>query len=283
MKKYFLIDKNNLQDGPFDLDELKSKEIKRETAVWFEGLLDWTKAGEVDELKSLFVIAPPPIPKATPPPIPNKETLSPPIPDEKRTEISNPPPIVQKKKSKSNVITFLVIGVVILALAIGGYFITKQQEDKTALEEIQKKHYEETTGNYSSESVQQNQQILQQQENIKKQQDYEAQQKAQEIQNVKNNLKKNLTATADGDYYYRNIGGIYDCYVTLSNRTDYKMNSVTVLVSYLNPSGYSVENSYHTFYNVEGNTSRREKVDDSKRGTTVSISIYSVKCPALGL
>ena len=61
MKKYFyIIDENKL--GPFDLEDLKSADIKRDTLVWFQGIKDWTKASEVSELGELFIHLPPPIP-----------------------------------------------------------------------------------------------------------------------------------------------------------------------------------------------------------------------------
>ena len=63
MKKYFL-NVGTAQQGPFDLDELKSKNLTAETPVWYEGLPEWTTAGKVEELKDIFI---PAIPAATVP------------------------------------------------------------------------------------------------------------------------------------------------------------------------------------------------------------------------
>jgi hypothetical protein len=61
MKKYYYIkDENKL--GPFDLEDLKSTDIKRDTLVWFQGIKDWTRATEISELGELFIHHPPPIP-----------------------------------------------------------------------------------------------------------------------------------------------------------------------------------------------------------------------------
>ena len=58
-KKYYL--HNGVeQQGPFTIEELKVKGITKETPVWFEGITDWVKAGEVDELLVLFQTTPPP-------------------------------------------------------------------------------------------------------------------------------------------------------------------------------------------------------------------------------
>lgn len=53
-----------MKKGPFDLEQLKLQSLNKETPVWYEGLKDWLMAGNVDELKEIF------IPKVTPPPFP---------------------------------------------------------------------------------------------------------------------------------------------------------------------------------------------------------------------
>lgn len=75
MKKYYVHD-GEQQKGPFDIDELKSQNLKPTTMVWFEGMQDWKAAKDVDELNQLFKSIPPPIKKEVPPsftgnPIPN--------------------------------------------------------------------------------------------------------------------------------------------------------------------------------------------------------------------
>lgn len=58
MYKYYLHDGEN-QLGPFSVEELKRRNISRSEYVWKEGLEDWIRAGELDELKELFTTAPP--------------------------------------------------------------------------------------------------------------------------------------------------------------------------------------------------------------------------------
>jgi hypothetical protein len=62
MKKYYL--HNGTENiGPLDLDKLKAKAITKNTQVWCDGMEDWKSAGEVDELKSILSVVPPPIAK----------------------------------------------------------------------------------------------------------------------------------------------------------------------------------------------------------------------------
>ena len=75
MKKYYL--HNGTENiGPLDLDELKAKAITKNTQVWCDGMEDWKNAGEVEELKSIFSVVPPPIakkPEIKPEPIANNK------------------------------------------------------------------------------------------------------------------------------------------------------------------------------------------------------------------
>jgi hypothetical protein len=67
MKLFFYTDGTD-KFGPFTIEELKGKGITRDTMVWYEGLDDWKKAGEVPELYQLYSATPPP--PVTPPPVP---------------------------------------------------------------------------------------------------------------------------------------------------------------------------------------------------------------------
>lgn len=60
MQKYFYADGEN-SNGPFSLDELKSKGITPNTKVWCEGMADWLPASQVPDLKDLLRLSPPPL------------------------------------------------------------------------------------------------------------------------------------------------------------------------------------------------------------------------------
>jgi membrane protease subunit (stomatin/prohibitin family) len=62
----YFIAVNGQQQGPFNLDQLKSgianNQITKDTMVWKQGMANWIKAGENPETSSLFGSVPPPIP-----------------------------------------------------------------------------------------------------------------------------------------------------------------------------------------------------------------------------
>lgn len=60
MKKYFTHNGTE-QQGPFDIVDLRANNITRETKIWFDGLPEWTTAGELEELKTIFASTPPPL------------------------------------------------------------------------------------------------------------------------------------------------------------------------------------------------------------------------------
>jgi len=69
IKHYYYADKDQ-QFGPFTVDELKSKRLKKNTLVWTDGMTDWDTADNVEELKNILVSEPPPLPKRNNPPPP---------------------------------------------------------------------------------------------------------------------------------------------------------------------------------------------------------------------
>ncbi|MDE6396486.1 MAG: CD225/dispanin family protein, partial [Muribaculaceae bacterium] len=59
MPKYYYIDANGQQTGPFNLNELVNQPITRQTYVWREGLSSWVMADQLPELAPSFNNVPP--------------------------------------------------------------------------------------------------------------------------------------------------------------------------------------------------------------------------------
>jgi tetratricopeptide (TPR) repeat protein len=62
MKLYYFVEKEQ-QFGPFTIEELKTKRLKKTTLVWADGMQEWKNAECVEELKDILIPEPPPIPK----------------------------------------------------------------------------------------------------------------------------------------------------------------------------------------------------------------------------
>ena len=64
MKQYYYVNKYGQQAGPIPVGQFSACGIMKETLVWCEGMSEWKKAEEVEELKHLFApaaITPPPL------------------------------------------------------------------------------------------------------------------------------------------------------------------------------------------------------------------------------
>jgi hypothetical protein len=112
MKKYYIFN-GTVQLGPFDLEDLKSQTITKDTPIWFEGLADWTIAGKVEEISSLFDV-----PK--PPPFRGNETVLPFKSEPNQQVLPSKPKTIKKGVSVGSVFlwTGLALGVIILFLVI---------------------------------------------------------------------------------------------------------------------------------------------------------------------
>lgn len=105
MKKYYLHNGTE-SSGPFDIEELKVKNITKSSPVWFEGMQHWKTAGEIPELTRLFIAIPPPI-----------TAFSAPEPSPKEEHITEQ--IAEKRKilGLSKNTFFIVVGVLVLTTA----------------------------------------------------------------------------------------------------------------------------------------------------------------------
>ena len=127
MKQYYYSD-GQQQIGPISKEDLKLKGITKETLVWCEGLSNWSKAGDVEDLADLFpkVPTPPPMPEqkmVTPPPMPKQKTPPPPPAQNTNTQAvpKNEGEVIRKGTTKkmliggifAGVVFFLIIGLLI--------------------------------------------------------------------------------------------------------------------------------------------------------------------------
>ena len=98
--------------GPFNVDELKAKKITKTTQVWCEGLDDWRNAEEVEDLKSIFTVMPPPIKQLVTIPPFRKDLI----------EVKG-----RKKRSWGKIIISLIVTAFLIVVALG--FITNYSND----------------------------------------------------------------------------------------------------------------------------------------------------------
>lgn len=111
MKVYYLYD-GKQQHGPYSVEELKEKNLSASSLVWTNELNEWTKAGDIDALKPLFMQSTD-TGKTTPPP---------------------PPAPHLTKPNRSNTGRYAIIGVLIACIAAMGYFMLKPKTSSVTAE-----------------------------------------------------------------------------------------------------------------------------------------------------
>lgn len=124
----FHIHKDEQQQGPFTLDELRDLKITRETMVWFEGEDNWKAAVEIEELKEIFKNVPPPL-HINQPEIPN------PIEEKQIKEKSKSTVDISLKKKNTSLI--IVIIAILVVGGIGTLLYLNQQAEMLRQIEVQ--------------------------------------------------------------------------------------------------------------------------------------------------
>jgi len=142
--------------GPFNFEELKGKNLSRETLIWFEGMERWQKADTIDALKILFKALPPPLPTIalTPPPLPLPQK------GEKEYIQTNITEENEYRKILGIKRTFFIYGAaaVILILGISAFNSYKNTE----IEEQKHELYDQQLDEQKAEIEQQNARIAEQ-------------------------------------------------------------------------------------------------------------------------
>lgn len=114
---YFIII-NDVQRGPFTVEELSLLGLQQDSLVWCEGMAQWTPAWQVEELKPLLFgtrqqehPSVEPVAQPAPPPVPPR------IPQEPQPAAANPQP-PQKKGHRKLWIALIVLSVIVFLLAL---------------------------------------------------------------------------------------------------------------------------------------------------------------------
>jgi hypothetical protein len=256
MIKYYLHD-GIQEQGPFDFEELKSKNVTKDTKVWHEGLDNWTTAGEISELKDLLI-------RKTPPPLnATIEEVKPPKLKEERDPNSN-----KVKKIRSKLYLFIIICILIIS-SIVGWLIYQNVENGETIESL-------------SEQISSQYETLSNQENVlTEQSDAEQERKRINSANTAKNLKyrnnwyKYINASSNS-YSYTEIGGISDLEVIITNQTEYMLDEVEVLVSYVKTNGDNFKTETVTVYNIPANSTKSTTAPESNRGTSVNLDIQGI-------
>lgn len=275
--KYFYIHNGQNQEGPFDIEQLKLLNIKKDTPVWFDGIENWTTAEKVEDLKSILPI------NVSPPkfvnPTENNFSATPPNFNVREEKEENPKinaqtikseTLVNKKSnSKRNLLIGggILIGLLLIAIILsnsnsnsydGSSYPVTANPEATAVE-VSDADAAVSTAEYERQNA--NSALT------------------EKNMNYRNNFESYLTLSRN-TYQSRGIGGIFNLEITFTNNTEYVIDIVNVQVGYIQENGNYYKTETLQFTNVQPNTQETLSAPDSERGLSVDYQfteIYSKK------
>jgi hypothetical protein len=231
------------EEGPFTLEELKARKITKDTPIWHEGLTTWTTAGQVAELKNLFVATPPPIPAPSRPQV-NAQVIN--------REV----PVTKSKGNGVFIALFLTLVLVLLAVTLyvnfkDNFTSATQEEAPAAAPEA------DSTSALSAEE--------------------ERRRKMNEIltarnMNYRNNWQKYFIVQHEA-IKTGLFGGIDPFQITVSNNTVGLLDEVEVSIEVIASSGESLGFEKIMMTNIPANTTDSVMSPSFERGTAVRVSI----------
>ena len=254
MTQYYFHD-GQQEQGPFDIEQLKSQTLKKDTPIWYEGLESWTTVGEVEELKQLFASkpTPPPLIKTVPEVMATPPKIEQPSYGATNYQDTSPP----KKKS---LLVPLIIGGILIVGALIIWLVYLNNQHTTVIHDLQ--------------------------DSVSTQSAAEADKEAERQRINQENTAKNMKFRNNWDSYImvRNseptidytFGGISAFNVYVGNQTSYMLDQVDVLVEYIRKNGEVYQTKTVTILNVPAGSGAYGEAPSSVNGIKVNCTVEKI-------
>jgi hypothetical protein len=241
MREYYVHNGND-RLGPFTLDEIKNQAITPDTFIWYEGLPSWTTARNVEEFSTFLI----------------------------KNKIQSDD-ISANKSQAGGIKKYLkIVGVVlgfILILYLGLVFFGSSNSNNSS------GTIDNTSGQGEvNSSNPDNTNIDSQQENTQNDEEVEKRRKIEELESSQRYLRNNWSSyinVQSSDYKYREMGGIFDLYLTVYNNTDYRLDAGRVHIDIIKANGDIFTTNTLDFTNLDAHNSVVLRVPDCERGTSI--------------
>lgn len=253
MKEYFVHDGQS-EKGPYTFEQLSSLPLKKDTSIWFEGLEQWTNAGNIDELKELFSSKPipPPLTKTI-----NESLAGAYVPT---SETPKPQP-----KKKKNLLPLGILAAIATCIII--WLIFQNKENSETINSLQ-----------SQVSTQQLEQQQKEEEQKKKEDEQRLANEAiaKKNRNYRNNWETYIKMTFDQPQVSYGLGGISQFRVYVSNSTEYMLEQLDVQVEYIRKNGDLWQERTVSFFNIAPGAVETEIAPNSVNGVRVNVTIKKI-------
>lgn len=241
--------------GPISYADFCENKYYKSTMIWYEGISGWINICEVEELKHLVGNI------ATP----NFDSIQP----QKTNDLT--PPLSKKINSvtvspKNNNKTLLMAGFILVAILFIWLIFNKKDNSENNLQ-----------ANNIADSV-----TINKPDSIKEilpidtvaiinDATLDAEKKTHRI-----NWEKFITVKAN-NYRIKELGGIDDLKIMVTNTSPYKIDFIKIYVEYLKPNKDTAQTEILELYNVKANETKEIFAPDSKRGNSIQTSFINIK------
>ena len=254
MTQYYFHD-GQQEQGPFDIEQLKSQTLKKDTPIWYEGLESWTTVGEVEELKQLFASKP------TPPPliktVPEVKATPPKLEQPSYGATNYQDTFPTKKKS---LLVPLIIGGVLIVGALIIWLVYQNNQHTTVIQDLQDSVSTQSTAEADKEAERQR---INQANTLKN-------------MNFRNKWESYIKVQNSEPSIDYTLGGISAFTVYVSNETSYMLDQVDVYIQYIRKSGEVYQTKTVTIFNVPAGSSANAEAPSSVNGVKVSCTIEKI-------
>lgn len=243
------------EQGPFDIEQLKSKDLKKDTPIWYEGLDSWTTVSEVEELTKLFAVKP------TPPPLKkqSEQSYASSVPVTEQTEI----------KKRSSIIPIIIGGLIIIG-AIAGWLIYQNSKNNDTIDSLQEKVSSQ------DQTISTQQQVLTNQQNADAEKQRINEANTEKNMNFRNNWEKYITIQNSEPTIDYTLGGISEFAIEVTNQTTYMLDQVDIYVQYIRKNGELYQTKTVTILNVPPGSMANGIAPASVNGIKINCSIEKI-------
>jgi hypothetical protein len=248
MRYYFTHDGEEVL-GPFEINELKKLHITSATPIWYEGLADWTTAGEVSALLPILTFG-----RGGPPPIQThgEEPLLP-----------NQYAGYKSPKTKGNGVFWLVLIGLFLLLGGGFFWFINNKAQDTPFGIGINKTQEELDREFVASQELEEKRLKEKAIFLKK-------------QKHRKNWKRYIKVDASFDQM-NFLGGLENVKVRVRNNSEYMLDKVQVRVQYILKDGDVWDTEILILSGIEAKSSKEMNAPESFRGKTLDLTITSIK------
>lgn len=244
MKQYYF---SNGQEpsGPFTLDEMSKHSFTPDSLVWYEGMSEWLPANELAEIRLLITVVPPPIRRTAQAGLPPIQAIPPPVPVLKPVYIA--PPAANVASVAKARLKYYFLGGGALLLVIGvlfsgvlGHFF---QSDSSYAASIETTTTETVGTSIMPDSSATNDAFAgsaQAQDAEQVQQQIAVGREQKRAWNREHFLEF-FKVFINPNYSIGTFGGISDGSLTVQNNSGYRLENVTVDVTFYKPNGAIID------------------------------------------